>query len=472
MRVLLSLTVFCFVSLFAGYRENIDAILGQENAQVGILVVSLSDGRVVYERNRHLRFVPASTAKLFTVAAGLDQLGVDFQFKTEMRMRGKIEGSALSGDLVLVGGGDPSLKRYHFQEFVEVLKSKNIEVIRGDLIVDAGCYDEIACAPGWMWDDSPTSWNPPLGGLNIDHSRIVLAVEAGEVGKAPTVRILNSGEEVTIQNRAKTIQGKKSEISVERPLSSLGKSVVVEGSVIADEAPRIYKVPAVDPTRHAAMAFSDELKKQGILLQGRIKFESSPRNTTALAVQSSASLADLSKKMLKDSDNYYADSLFKQLGAKRGQGSWQSGSRQVRNFLQEKLSSQMEDFVVLDGSGLSRYNLASPSHFVSLLQWVHDESPYAEEFKAALSIGGVDGTLKKRFDTGRFRSRIRGKTGTMTGVSSISGYLVTKDKELLAFSIIANGFVEKVREWRARVEDPIINELILCPKQRVSLNKI
>ena len=97
---------------------------------------------------------------------------------------------------------------------------------------------------------------------------------------------------------------------------------------------------------------------------------------------------------------------------------------------------------------------------------MHEEASYSEEFKAALSVGGVDGTLKTRFDSGRFRMQIRGKTGTMTGVSSISGYLVTKDKELLAFSIVGNGFVEKVRDWRVRVEDPIINELILCPKQR------
>ncbi|GAB5411508.1 MAG: hypothetical protein ChlgKO_06220 [Chlamydiales bacterium] len=464
----MKILVFCLscAALFAGYKENIDAIVSQENAQLGIYVVSLTDGSVVYERNRHLRFVPASTAKLFTVAAGLDQLGVDFQFKTEMRMRGKVEGRALSGDIVLVGGGDPSLKRYHLREFVEVLKAKNIEVIRGDLIVDASIYDEISCAPGWMWDDSPTKWNPPLGGLNVDHSRIKLVVEAGEIGEAPRVCVINSGEEISIQNRAKTVKGKESDLRVERPLPKLGKAVSVEGKVMQSDGGKIYKVPAVDPTMHAAMSFAEELKNQGIVLQGRVKIAKQPRNTTGLAVHYSANLADLSKKMLKYSDNFYADTLFKQLGARHAQGSWQSGSRMVRTFLQEKISGEMEDFVILDGSGLSRYNLASPGHVVSLLQWVHESAPFAEEFKAALSIGGVDGTLKRRFDNGRFRSQIRGKTGTMTGVSSLSGYLITKDKELLAFSIVGNGFTEKVYQWRERVEDLILNELISSPKVR------
>ena len=265
--------IFCLscAALFAGYKENIDAIVGQENAQVGIFVVSLTDGSVVYERNRHLRFVPASTAKLFTVAAGLDQLGVDFQFKTELRMRGKIEGNALSGDLVLVGGGDPSLKRYHLREFVEVLKAKNVEVIRGDLIVDASIYDELSCAPGWMWDDSPTKWNPPLGGLNVDHSRIKLVVDAGEIGQAPRVCIVNSGEEISIQNRAKTVQGKESNLRVERPLPRLGKAVNVDGKVVSGETGKTYKVSVVDPTLHAAMSFAEELKSQGIVLNGRVR---------------------------------------------------------------------------------------------------------------------------------------------------------------------------------------------------------
>jgi len=446
------------------FQEKVTQILESvdPSAQVAIKIVSLRTGEVLFEKNPHIRMVPASVAKLYTVAAGFDQLGPNFQFETKLLCRRVIRNGVLEGDLYLKGGGDPALKQRHFAILADQLKERGIHSVERDLIVDTTVFDAIQSGPGWMWDDMLSSFCTPICGLNVDHGRLAIHIEpSAQKGGAPSVRYAPTSEEIVICNKAKMGSTTKG-LTVKRAVHREGQPIEICGEMAIEEGPQKFKVAALNPPAHAAFQLANALREKGIAFKGQIHFKKTPSGAITLATYRSLPLQELSKKIIKKTDNLYADSLFKRLG----DGTWSGGSKKVRRFLSDKLGIDHHDVIQIDGSGLSRYNLTTVDQVVSLLTWVHNEAPFAAEFKSSLSIAGVDGTLKKRFDSGRFRSKIRAKTGTMTSVTAIAGYLTTKEKEPIVFAIMANGFVSSAREMKSDLEDAILNECLYIANSR------
>ncbi|MEX0961245.1 MAG: D-alanyl-D-alanine carboxypeptidase/D-alanyl-D-alanine-endopeptidase [Simkaniaceae bacterium] len=455
--LIFSFSLFAQNSKKAYLKERIERVLFEmdPSIQVGIEIFHLLTHETLYSRNSQMRMVPASTSKLFTTAAAFEELGPAFRFETLVATRGKIREGRVN-TLYIKGSGDPSLKEKDLLNIVMRLKEASIDTVEGDLIIDDFAFDSFYKAPGWMWDDVPTLYCPYISALNVDHNRLTLLVEpSSQLNTKPFVRIRAAGESALIDNQA--IMGKEStKLKAERTFNGSNHQITLIGEMALEEEIKKLKVPLSTPSVHTAELFASLMRKSGISFKGEVRKGRMPLDCKILAMHKSLSLQELAKKILKKSDNFYADTLFKHLGG----GSWQGGSKRVRDFLQKNIGIALNEIVLLDGSGLSRYNLASARQLVQLLDWVDHSAAFSEEFKSSLSLSGIDGTLKNRFKDLNANTKIRGKTGTMTGVSSLAGYLITNEKEPLAFAIILNGFIGPCKEMKTLIEDALIKEMV------------
>ncbi len=348
-------------------------------ALVGVKVVSLDKGVVLYERNAQCRFVPASSLKLFTAAAALEQLGADDRFETMVKVDGVIDKGVVKGNCYLVGSGDPSLKG---TDFIGLVEGMDVREIQGDLILDMSCFEDGPMGPGWMWDEEPGYWCVPLSALNVEHNFV-------------------------------------------------GGAVVTQPELLA------------------ATLFKELLDRKGILLRGELKLGRAPEGSVCLTRHFSEPMSELIKVVLQNTDNLYSNCIFKRMG-----GSWEKGRKSVESFMRDVIGLDVEKMRIVDGSGLSRYNLASPDQMMTFLKRMHSN----RFLKTALPVGGEVGTLKRRMLS--FRGRVAAKTGSMTGVSSLCGFVTTETGEELAVAIFVNGYMKEGREIKVKLEDEICHILI------------
>lgn len=467
-RILCTL-ILLHVSIFASHsksqlleiRRGIDKILAgiDQNVHIGVEVVSLDSGLRLYEKNSHKLFVPASTIKLFVAGAALQTLGPEFTFETRLLTDGPIKGRVLHGNLYLQGSGDPSFALANLEELTMHLRLMQIDEVKGDIIVDNYAFDNFPEGPGWMWDDIHGVCFTPMNALSINQNCLQVWVRPADgIAQAPKVFAYPKTNFVQIENKAVTDEAENT-LTVERATKSKKNTIQVKGEIGLRSSLQSYQVPIKGPHLYAATLLESILKKASITCKGSVQVQKTPVHAKELASYRSPPLSTLIQTMLKTSDNLYADNLFKKLGqmTTQEQGSWKNGSQAIRKHLEDSALIPISDLVILDGSGLSRYNLISPRHVTSYLTWVYRKFPHAPEFLSALSLAGRDGSLKHRMVEDK--PLVRAKTGSMTGVTALSGYVQTADGEPLAFSILLNGFTEKTSKYKLEVEDQICSFL-------------
>lgn len=378
--------LFCLQSLASLPQSTIEAIdyivNGYPDLSFSCAVYSLNDDAMVYEHNSHQRLTPASNTKIVTALLALEYLGKDFQFVTSMVSDGMLQQGVLKGNLYLKGSGDPSLCSDDVEALIKSLHDQGIVVIEGNVCIDRDGFDHEGFSAGTTIDDLGENWFNPVGALVVDHKALALAPH----------------NEVVFTDSTKM------------------KDMFCDGMPL----------------------LIDLFKKYGVALKGVITYGAC-QDRTVLAEHASAPLAELLQHMMKESDNLYADCLFKKVGAVRygAPGTNQKSAALLKGFLATKLALNPDEMKIVDGSGLSRYNLISAHQLVELLAWALHQ-PYAQAFKESLSIAGVDGTLKKRMQ--KIASKVHAKTGTMGGISALSGYLQTPDDELV-FSMLTNNYI-------------------------------
>lgn len=432
------------------------------DVHIGIEVVSLTTGENLYQKSPNHLFVPASSQKLVTAAAALHLLGVDYRFETKLYTDGKIEKNTLKGNLYLQGSGDPELAIQDLEELVFQMKLLNIQKIDGNLYIDNTLFDGIAQGPGWMWDEGAYHWSAPMDALTLNHNCVDVWVKPAEkAGQRPQVYLSPKTDYVVIDNHAQTT-AEGDDLSVERRWMSKENVIDVKGQISTGHETQHYAISVENPHLYAAHVFRDILLKAHFSLKGKIAVKEVPEKATLLASHSSRPLSLIIEEMMKSSDNLTSDCLFKKVGEMRfgAPGTWQKGSQAVREFLSKQVKLNVEKMVLMDGCGQSRYNLISPHQFVELLSWMHDQFSACNEFISSLPISGTDGTLINRMQDPETKGKVRAKTGSMTGISSLSGYLTTKDGDTLAFSILQNGFIGKSEEYKRQIEDEICSFLV------------
>jgi D-alanyl-D-alanine carboxypeptidase/D-alanyl-D-alanine-endopeptidase (penicillin-binding protein 4) len=400
-----------------------------------VLVKSLNRGDTLYELNAHKLLVPASNMKIATLAAAAETLGWDYTYTTTFRAAGTIANGVLAGDLIVVGSGDPSLVEADgmadrvFADWASRLKTAGIRTIDGRIVADDRALGDDRFGAGWMWDDLVEDYSAGVGALQLNESAVRVTVSPGpSAGASAAVSVAPFPGALTIDNAVTTVAGGDSSGTGVRARRMPGNArLELSGSIPVGHAPIVIGVSVDNPTQFFVDALRAALIHNGLdVRQSRIPNPES--RTTTLFAYKSPPLSTLAVRLMKISQNQYAETLFRTLG----------GRDAVLRTLQP-WGVQPADLIQRDGSGLSRYDLVTPDALVTILTHVANDPKLRAPFDASLPVAGDLG-LTNRMKGTAAEGNARAKTGSMTGVRSLSGYVTAAGGERLVFAIIANNF--------------------------------
>ncbi len=458
--ILLSLTCVIAQAADESLAKTIDSILADPamaHGTQGVIVQSATDGRVLYEKNSDTVFIPASSFKLLVSAASLDLLGPDYKMQTSLYMTGKITpGGTLDGNLILVGGGDPVFKHEHLTEMVEKAESMGIKYILGDVVGDDTRFDDQRLGNGWCWDDEPYYYSAQISALNVDENVVGVTIQPGSKYADPaTVEITPANRYLIVRNTCVTAKaGDPKSISIDR---MRGQNIIrVSGSVPLDYKPSGPEeaITMEEPTLYACQLFLDMLKKEGILFRGRAVRGKKPDDATLLISRDSPPMSQMIRLLNKPSDNLIAECLLKNLGAElKGKGTADAAAEVEKEWL-GKIGADVSAVNINDGSGLCRSDYISPKNLASILTYMFEQKNGKLYFDS-LPIAGVDGTIKSRMKGTPAENSCHAKTGYISRVRTLSGYVTTKSGDPLVFSIMMNGHLCPSKDADA-IQDKIV----------------
>ncbi|MBN2243548.1 MAG: D-alanyl-D-alanine carboxypeptidase/D-alanyl-D-alanine-endopeptidase [Acidobacteria bacterium] len=427
-------------------------------SQWGILVYSLDRSQNLYESNSSRLLIPASNNKIITAAVGLLCLGPDYRFRTALGTDGAVADGAINGNLIVTGYGDPTLTVEKpaedvfgtFRQWASILESKGIRKITGDFIGDISAFEKGMLGQGWAWDDLTEGYAAPVSALQFNGNRLWVEIRPGRQPHSFSFIELKPLPHYWIVENDITVNAEAGEkIEIERDPSD--ESIVLRGTMGGGSAAITKAVAVYDPVRYYLSALKHVFQEEGmeVLACGtRERQANDSRSLTPLWTHTSAPLSEILKPMMKESLNLHAETLTRILGMElKGRGSFEAGKEVVEETL-SRMAIDKNRYRYADGSGLSRRNLTSAQILTRILGSLY-RSPHFHHFYDALAIAGLDGTLENRLKLTRTADNIRAKTGSMSGISSISGYLETADGEMLAFSILANNFLVPKSEVEA-----------------------
>jgi len=427
--------------------------------------VAIADrhNRIVFERNGRRLFVPASGVKLVVTAVASALLPPDYRYRTSVYAAGPVVGGVVRGDLVLYGRGDPTLSGRDFpsvfaafDELADTLRGRGVTQVTGDLVGDASYFDSATVHPSWQSYDLNWWYAAPVTALAFNDNSVDFLVAPGPPGQPPAITFQPDFGLVQFANRARTVSANS-----KRTLDFFrlpGTNVVwAEGDLPAGAEPDTEYFAIHDAPAYAAAALRRSLESRGITVGGRIRttFDSTAyaaaRLGAPLAEHLSPPLPEIIRPILETSQNWFAEMLLKTLGRElRGEGTWAAGLDVERRFLIDSLGVDSTLFALVDGSGLSTWNLMAPRALVRLLLRMGDH-PRAAAFLGALPVAGQTGTLQRRFGN-TLAGRVRAKTGSINHVNTLAGYLELTDGRVWTFSIELNNHAGTEREALARID--------------------
>lgn len=457
--------------------KRIDTLLERspavERGDLGYKFVDALTGQILAEGNSRHFFTPASNTKLYTTGLALTRLGPDYKFQTSLRTAGSWKlGQAALTDLQLVGGGDPNLSGRPIPYQVDAhdgdplsilrdlaaqLAAKGVREIDGDVTGVSTRYPDERYPEGWTLDDSIYGYGAPVSALAVNDNIVSLKVGPTMNGELADVQLQPAIGNYILMDEVVTESSRESKIEVIRPPGS--NELILRGT-IGDRAPIWEQDVAVeDPALFAANAMIDVLEDAGIAVHGAARAEyrdrddgqcaepnapapppaSADQSGVVLASHTSAPLTQVIQVVNKVSQNLHAEMLLREVGhVTRGDGSLACGRAEREKFLGEiGITKEGTGYSLDDGSGLAREDLTTPDSTVSLLRslWA---GPNRYAWIDSLPIGGVDGSLQHRFRAMRNANRIHAKTGSLSNVNALSGYIQTLHGRWIAFSVMVN----------------------------------
>jgi len=436
----------------AELRRHLDEVLRDQplaRTRIGVSVMQARDGEVLYAHNADKLFNPASNTKILTTAAALSRLGADYRFVTRLVGPAPDEQGTIHGSVELRGSGDPALTVQGVAGLARDLAARGVSRITGDLLAD-GKYKN---------DDGGS--DPEGGGaLIMNKNLIVVRVQATEPKKNAIVTVEPSSPEFfKVESRVTTVAKRKTRIRLDVHREGGRYVIVARGRINPHDDVRL-KQKLGDGTAYAVAVLARALADFGIELEGSARSGSLASGAGApplatLAEHRSIPLADICRFSNKDSNNFVAEAIFKALGRERygGAANLEKGARAVEEVL-TALGVTPDRFRIVNGSGLTHENRIEPSALLRILRHVYYDLAVAPEFVTSLAIGGVDGTIRGRFRDAEMVGRVRAKTGTLSNVSALSGYVGDRG-EVLIFSILVDDFhhrrLEDIRVAQGRL---------------------
>ncbi|WP_420489174.1 D-alanyl-D-alanine carboxypeptidase/D-alanyl-D-alanine endopeptidase [Neobacillus vireti] len=482
MVLLRRLNLIIFISVFTTILPQTQPVLAEDNlghqlnqllneepdlqgAIAGVSIRNATNGEVLYDHLGDVRLRPASNMKLLTAAAALSVLGEDYTFKTEVLMDGTVKKKTLHGNLYLKGKGDPTLLKEDFDNMAAELKTIGIQKITGQLIGDDTWYDDIRYSVDLPWSDEQTYYGAQISALtasptkDYDSGSVLIEVKPGNVeGDKAEVTLTPNTEFVKIINQTETVakDGKK-KLTYEREHAK--NTITITGTLPVTSKGEKEWIGVWEPTRYALALFKQSLEQKGIHLTGKIKIGTTPTDAKIVHTRSSIKLSELLVPFMKLSNNGHAETLVKEMGrVVKGEGSWEKGIEVMEAEL-AKFGINTETLVLRDGSGISHVNLVPAAQLSQLLVAVQQQTWFLA-FLHSLPVAGASekmegGSLRSRMKGPDVKEKVFAKTGTISTVSTISGYVTTKSRQTLVFSIMLNNLMEDAKG--KKIEDKLIS---------------
>ncbi len=443
---------------FAARVENLLGAAPLAKGEWGLLVVDAESGATLYQKNADDYFQPASNMKLLTTALALDTLGPDYRFRTTVETNGTLaQDGKLSGDLILVGRGDPNLSNRKFPyenkeefegppervlaELADAVAARGVKEITGDVVGDDSYFPRERYPDGWEIDDMVWEYGAAVSAIVVNDNTVTVTLTPGEkAGDEVTATVEPFTKEFSVRNEVTTIGPKeKADLRVTREPG--GATMVVSGVMPAKSDPRKLVLAIQEPALQAANLLAQLLKDRGIKIDEAVRAAHDPdlneAARTGLAEHQSIPLKDSVKLVNKISQNLHTEVLLRTSARQQGRWATPEDLQKFPAAFYAKAGIADGDVIQTDGSGLSRHDLVTPRAFVAVLEYAEKQA-WFPAYLASLPLAGEDGTLNERMKAPPLAGKIQAKTGSVTHVRTLSGYAETPGGRKLIFSFLSN----------------------------------
>lgn len=454
-----------FVQAATPIETTVQTQLGNENISVSLR--EINSGKMLFEKNGDIAMKPASTLKLLTASAALEMLGSDYRFQTTLYIDGEIEGNTLNGDVYIKGGGDPTLQKKDFALMASILKFNGIHQINGSLFGDDSLFLGDQLTPGIAKEDESYYFAARTSALTMspdndyDAGTILIHVNATNAGAKPAVTVEPSTSGMIINNQAMTVnKNQQNTIEILRQYGT--NQVTITGNIPFGTTFKDW-VTLFDPTINTLHAIKETFEQNGLAFTQSSKLDRKliPKKAKSLYTKHSLPLESLMYPFLKFSNNSMADIFIKTIGNEfNGKGDTNEGL----NALEEygiSIGLNMDNWILQDGSGMSHANKVTANELTLLLIKMRNNPAY-KIIHSSLPIGGqtersIGGSLKNRFNEEKYRNRVIAKTGHISGVYTLAGYLEANSGRTYAFAIMT----QNQSSIRLNAIDEVVKRMII-----------
>ena len=449
--VVLSLSlVLGSVTAEAGVSAKIDAIVTRQSAnmQIGVDIINANTGAVVYRRNPALAMTPASNTKVMTAAAAYLYLGPNYTYVTSMGQSGN--------NIYIKFSGDPTLTSADIFALAKSLKQAGINTVKGNVVLDQNVFSGPYYGLGWSQDDLAYCYGAPISGAIINGNCMALQVIKNPKSQSPMIKQFTT--RFPVLNQVRLVGRRELRTCVFQPTITSNNAILLQGC-LPTRANWGFSFAIKNPSNYAKQVVATAFTRAGISVQGQYVSGKTPTNETILATHHSDDLVTIQSYMLKHSDDVYAGAVAKTLGSSYyGVGSYKAGANATNAILVARLGKSFKPPYMEDGSGLSSYNLISPQQLIQVYDYMYRQPTLGPIFMKSLATSGQVGTLSYRMTQNGMANHFMGKTGTISGVSTLSGYLAMPGKPIYIVAIMMNGVVGSAAHARY-VQDQIVKIL-------------
>lgn len=451
---------FCLImgwsALFADLNSQLNTLLQRQSAhfKTSVYVTNAQTNQVLYDNKGANPMTPASNTKLLTSAAAFLYLGADQRYTTSISSSAPVA-PILNGNVYITFSGDPSLTTGAIYSMVKDLRNKGVRAVKGNIVLDETVFSGPYYGLGWSQDDLAYCYAAPVSGSIINSNCMALQVLKKKRGKSLQVHQFTT--RFPVLNNLHLMTRRDLRSCLFQPTITSNNTILLQGC-LPSRASWSFAFAVRNPEDYARQVMQTAFSRAGIRVQGKFVMGKTPGNAKVIASHSSSSLQVLMAHMLKHSDNVYAGALTKTLGENYyGVGTYKAGSNAISAILSTRIHNFKLPYLE-DGSGLSTYNLISSKQLVQVLNYMYAQPILGKIFIKSLAISGQSGTLVSRFTRKGLAGHVFGKTGTIQGVSTLSGYIIMPGSPPISFAIMMNGINGSVAHARS-VQNQIVEML-------------
>lgn len=415
---------------------------GLRGALVGMHAVRLADGAPLFSLHADEPLNPASCVKLFTTATALKVLKPRYRFSTEFLARGNLDQGVLKGDLIIRGNGDPTLTPQRLYKIAAELQDRGLDQVAGDIVLDDSYFDAVPEPPGWEQETlADRAYAAPNGALSLGQNALSIYVRPGPTRRSPaTVQVEPANDLITVQTGAVTTRyGRR--LWVRSVPDGDRTRVLVQGGIGVNEPAEKFMRRIAHPAMHLGSSFLRMLEARGVKVKGRVRLGTTPETAKALWTELSVSLREIVTQLNHHSSNFVAEMLLKAVGAAvyGAPGTTQKGILAVQDVMERDVGIPRSSYIMGNGSGLNDVNRFTAAQLTQLLRHMALDPQLGPDFITSLAVAGNTGTLAHRMGQTGADGMLRGKTGTLQGVSALSGWAHTAAYGPVVFSFMVNG---------------------------------